>query len=456
MTGRVELPEAFEPLITVSARYKGYYSGRGCAKTHSFAQAAILLAAKKGWLFLCCREHQNSIRDSVKRVLDAKIVASGLSQFFHSTQNEIGAKSGGGFIFEGLRANVQGIRSKEGVHAAWVEEAATVSQSSLNILIPTIRKPRSELWFSWNPRHATDPVDKMLRTPPTAELAEFDKELATSSGYDQWQIVQRVHATDNPFFPDPLRAEMERDKRRDPDRYAHIWLGEYARDSEARVFRNWTIGVVDIPVGERPFYGADWGFSIDPTVLVRCYIDPTKRLLYIEAEVAGVGVDIDKTPALFDSIADGPDDPLSPRIWPITADSSRPETISYMMQHGFPRIEYARKGPGSVEEGIEFLKAYDIVVHPNCKRVIDELSLYSYETDKLTEEVMPKLADKDNHTIDALRYAIEPVRRNMIITGFPEVVTRPRTYFGDPGAQGMNDPTLSPGRSQGTEKGVVW
>jgi phage terminase large subunit len=132
------------------------------------------------------------------------------------------------------------------------------------------------------------------------------------------------------------------------------------------------------------------------------------------SEVSGVGVEIDKTPAFFDQISGDWQDPLHPRKWPITADSARPETISYMMRNGYPQIERARKGPGSVEEGIEFLKSYDIVVNPNCTRVIDELTNYSYEIDPHTEEVLPKLADEDNHTIDALRYAIEPIRRSEI------------------------------------------
>jgi phage terminase large subunit len=120
-----------------------------------------------------------------------------------------------------------------------------------------------------------------------------------------------------------------------------------------------------------------------------------------------VGCEIVNTPDLFMTIPES-------EKWPIVADSARPETISHMRKNGFPKIMGAVKGPKSVEEGIEFLKNYDIVVHPRCKHTIDELSLYSYRTDPLTGRVLPLLQDKKNHVIDALRYACEGVRRTNI------------------------------------------
>lgn len=122
-----------------------------------------------------------------------------------------------------------------------------------------------------------------------------------------------------------------------------------------------------------------------------------------------MGCEIDRTPALFDSLV--PDEPQSARKWPIRADSARPETISYMRRHGYDKIAAALKGPNSVMDGIEFLKSYDIVVHPRCRHTIDELTLYSFKIDEKTNEVLPVLEDKKNHVIDALRYAVEGVRR---------------------------------------------
>jgi phage terminase large subunit len=130
------------------------------------------------------------------------------------------------------------------------------------------------------------------------------------------------------------------------------------------------------------------------------------QTLYVDREVYRVGCKIEDTPALFDML-----DNKQARQWPITADSARPETIAHMRDHGYPRMVPAKKGADSVKEGVEFLKNYDIVVHPDCRNTVDELAKYSYLIDKKTEQVLPKLSDKKNHVIDALRYAVESLRR---------------------------------------------
>lgn len=380
----VKLPAWAKALFT-SSRYKAIYGGRGSGKSHSFATALVIQAAQQPLRILCAREIQKSIKDSVKRLIDDKIVESGLTAHFESTETEIRGINGSLFLFAGLRTNPDSIKSMEGLDRVWVEEASRASQRSLDLLIPTVRKSGSELWFGWNPEQASDPVDAMFRNgqpPPDS-------------------IVLPVNYWDNPWFPDVLRAELEYDRSRDPDKYAHIWLGQYSLRSEARVFRNWRVEEFDTPADAVFRFGADWGFSVDPTVLVRCFVDG--RNLYVDEEAWKVGCEIDHTPALFDTIEGS-------RKWKIVADSARPETVSYMQRKGF-RIIPAIKGPGSLEDGVEFLKSYDIVVHPRCHHVADELTFYSYKQDALTDEILPVLVDKKNHTIDALRYALEGLRR---------------------------------------------
>ncbi|MGK9168015.1 phage terminase large subunit [Inquilinus limosus] len=280
----------------------------------------------------------------------------------------------------------ESIKSLEGYDIAWVEEAQSLSARSLELLRPTIRKKGSELWFSWNPVRPEDPIDQLFRggpTPPDTVLIEAN-----------W--------TENPHFPDVLKAEMEWDRARDPDKYQHVWLGGYRRVSEARVFRNWRIEAFETPADARFLFGADWGFARDPTVLLRCFVQG--RTLFVDHEAYRVGCEIDRTPALFDTVPGS-------RRGPIIADSARPETISYMQRHGFGCIRPAAKGAGSVEDGIEFLKSHDILVHPRCRHLIDELALFSYRTDPKTGEILSQLEDRENHAIDALRYALEGQRR---------------------------------------------
>lgn len=377
--------------LTGKVRFKGAYGGRGSGKSHFFAESLVEKALlQPGMHAVCIREVQKSLAQSSKRTIELKIQALGLGKLFDVQDKAIRTPGGGLIIFQGMQNHTQeSIKSLEGYDVAWVDEAQSLSQSSIDMLYPTIRKPGSEMWFSWNPSQPKDPVDVFFRGENVKD-PDF--------------VSVRANFSQNPWFRETaLLRDMQRDKR-DPDRYAHIWLGEYQRHSEARVFRNWKIEEFQTPVDARFYYGADWGFSVDPTVLVRCFIQG--RTLYVDQEAWQVGCEIDRTPALFDRIDDG-----HARRWPIMADSANPQSISYMARHGFPKIAASVKGPGSVEEGVEFLKSYDIEVHPRCKHVIDELTLYAYEVDKQTGDVLPKLADRKNHTIDSLRYAVEGVRR---------------------------------------------
>jgi phage terminase large subunit len=435
----VRIPEAFAFLWATTAddgrpvRYRAAHGGRGSAKSHSLCTAAVLKGAERPLRIGVYREIQRSIRDSAKRLLDDKIAETGLQDFYESTDTEIRGRNGTLFLFNGLRTNPDAIKSTEGLDLAIVMEANKVAQRSWDLLIPTVRKPGSEIWAEWNPDQPTDPIDQMMRgeqgPPPGA-------------------IVRQVNYSDNPFFPDVLRQEMEYDLRRDPERHHHVWLGGYQRNSEARVFRNWTVEAFETPADAVLRFGADWGFAIDPTVLLRAFVgrlvdgkaiaDPTGRCLFIDYEAYKVGCEIDETPSLFAGThpegkwANTHGHPGVPgsRSWLITADSARPETVSYMKRQGF-RIVPAIKGPGSVEDGVTFLQSYDIVVHPRCKHVIDELTLYSWKVDPLTGQILPILADKDNHTIDAARYLTEALRRAKKPPGKPDERAKPKDYRGN-------------------------
>lgn len=388
MNLNIDTPPWAAPLL-VPSRYKGVFGGRGSGKSHERAEALVEAHLMKPDLSsVCLREVQKSIKMSVKRLLEQKIQKFNLQNYFDVQDQIIKRKNGSGVIlFQGMQNHTaDSIKSLEGFDISWFEEAQAASNRSITLLRPTIRKPGSELWFSWNPEFPTDPVDQLLRgdQPPPDSIAI------------------EVNYYDNPWFPDVLKDEMEYDKSRDREKYEHVWCGKYNTKSNRIVFRNWKIEEFETPPDATLRFGADWGFSVDPTVLVRCFIEG--RNLYIDYEAYMVGCEIVDTPDLFMTVPES-------ELWPIVADSSRPETISHLRKNGFPKIMKAIKGSRSLEEGIEFLQSYNIIVHPRCKNVIKELKSYSYRKDPLTDEVLSVLEDKDNHTIDALRYACEGVRR---------------------------------------------
>lgn len=368
-------------------RYKVYYGGRGSGKSYAIAEALIVMCDMCKLRILCCREIQKSIKDSSYQLLKDTAFRLGISNRFVFLETEIRhKKTGSKIIFTGLLRNEQTIKSKEGIDIAWIEEAQTVSESSWETLIPTIRKKGSEIWLSFNPLNVDDPTTKrFIENPPPGAF------------------VRKVNYDENPYFPAELKAEMEWDRKNDYEKYLHIWEGYPRTISDAQIFRG-KYSVEPFEDGlcekaDRLFFGADFGFAKDPSTLVRCFILDKK--LYIDYEAYGVGVEIDELPQLYMSVP-GADK------WPIKADSARPETISYLKTRCGFNISAAEKWQGSIEDGIAYIKSFDkVIIHPRCKHTADEFRLYSYKTDKLTNEVLPIVLDKNNHFCDSVRYALD-------------------------------------------------
>ena len=220
-TLKVEVPRKLKPLLAPK-RYKGAYGGRGGAKSHFFAEQIVLRCYLAATRVVCIREIQKSIKDSVKQLLTDKIAKLGLQDEFEVLETEIRGRNGSLIIFVGMQSfNADNIKSLEGYDLAWVEEAQTLSQHSLDLLRPTLRKPGSELWFSWNPRYKTDPVDVFFRRSPPANA------ISVQIG---WQ--------DNPWFKDTeLHSDMLADYARDPDKAEHIWGGAYGAGQGAILAR---------------------------------------------------------------------------------------------------------------------------------------------------------------------------------------------------------------------------
>lgn len=391
---RVDIPDAFKFLFTPK-RYKVAYGGRGSGKSWAFALVLILLASSTTIRILCAREIQRSIDDSVYRLLIDTMERVGIDHQFEIGKAVIRHKvTGSEFLFTGLHRNRSKVKGYEGIDICWVEEAEAVSRESWDYLIPTIRKDGSEIWVSFNPDQETDPTYDMF----------------VDSGREDAHIT-KVTYRDNPFFPAALKQEMEWDRQHDDDKYRWVWEGFTRAISDALVFHGKFIeqsfdDTEFEPFDGGPYYGCDWGFSVDPSTLIRCFIK--NQTLYISHEAYAVGADLDALPRLFDTVPGS-------RDYTITGDSARPETIHEMNGRGF-YIKGSRKGAGSVEDGISHIRSYkQIVIHPRCRHTLEEFKLYSYKTDKLTGYPTPTLEDKHNHCIDALRYAIEDVSRSVSV-----------------------------------------
>jgi phage terminase large subunit len=377
-------------LFSAPSRYKVAHGGRGSSKSWGFARELLLRSITKSIRILCARELQVSIKDSVHKLLSDQIDLLGWGPWFNITQHEISNDWGSEILFEGIRNNVTKIKSMEGIDIAWVEEAEKVSKESWKVLIPTIRTPGSEIWVSYNPDLPDDPTHQrfVMQTPPDARVIEIN-----------WP--------DNPWFPEELRKEKDYLYSVDPEAAENVWGGKTRKNSAAQVLKGkYIVETFEPQLGwDGPYIGVDWGFSQDPSAMIEMYI--CGRRLFIRREVWGVGIDIDRLPARFDEIPNA-------RKYTSRADCARPETISYMQQHGYPNMIACEKWKGSVEDGVAHLRQYEqIVIHPSCRYTADEARLWSYKIDKLSGDVLPDLVDAHNHCWDAIRYGLGP----MILSG---------------------------------------
>jgi len=399
METKLEIPEKAFFLITDKSRYKVIYGGRGSAKSWSAARALIILCLQKNLRILCTRELQTSIKDSVHKLLKDQISALNLEKYFYITKDTIKSVNGSEFLFKGVRNNVSEIKSLEGIDICWIEEAAKMSVESWETLTPTIRKPSSEIWIIFNPVNVDDIIYKkfVIETPDNAK-------------------VEKMNFEDNPWFADPLKSEMQYDKKFNYELYDHKWLGNPKLANDAQIFKNkyevteFTTPDIKELYQSRFFYGADWGFAEDPTVLIRCFIQD--RVLYIDHEAYGVGIEILELPQLFELVPGS-------KEGVIYGDSARPDIISFLRSKDY-NINPAAKGDGSVKAGIDYIKDFEkVVIHPRCKKTIDEFKLYSFKIDRNSGEILPMVVDKYNHCIDSLRYSLsEYIKRKNDIKVF--------------------------------------
>ena len=393
-TETVQLPEkivhTFGPPLG-SYQYRVARGGRGSGKSVGAATMALIRGLERKIRVLCVRQFQNSIQESFYRELvDAMDKNPWLQSQYVVTKETITGRNGTQFIFRGLDRNPQSIKSLAKIDLTIVEEAEDIpEQSWINLEATIFRQLNAELWVIYNPRKEGSPVD-----------FRFIKNKAPGA------IVSDINWRDNPFFPEGLKKLRRRDLEVfDYSMYSHIWEGAYLKNSKAQIFHD-KFEVKTFDPGkdwDGPYQGGDFGWT-DPTAAIRCWIH--NECLYIEYEAGGSSIDLDKIPEECSKKI--PDWNNYTSRW----DSANPASISLIVRYGMPKAVGVKKRPGSIEDGIAFIRSFrKVYIHPRCRQTLNEFNTYSWKTDRLSGDILDTPIDANNHYIDSLRYALEPMMR---------------------------------------------
>jgi len=391
------VPAVFVPLLA-DARYKGAHGGRGSGKSHFFAEQSVLKMYEKPKRIVCLREVQSSIRESVRQLVIDKIEDMNLQSHFEILDQEIRGVNSALMIFKGLQSyNAGNIKSLEGYDIAWCEEAQNISHASWRLLRPTIRKPESEIWASWNPRFKTDAVDLFFRQPIKPPNT----------------VVVKANWQDNPFFPDVLYEEMLHDYATDPAMAEHTWAGGYEilttgsyygkhiseaeaagritfvpHDRSAKTFAAWDLAFGDmLSIWIFQMVGLEWHF-------IKYYEDKNKDLGHYCDWISSLPYKVDLHILPHDAAA-------------------------HELQTGLTRVEFLEKRDNkcflltkeSKDDGISAVRGilprcfFDV---DGCERGLECLRMYRAEwVVKMQVQKTEPLHDWASHGADAFRYAAE-------------------------------------------------
>lgn len=381
-----------------------FRGGRGGGKTQAIAKRTALKIyqlAEMGveGVYLSSREHLNSLDESSMAEIKQAIKSEPfLLDYFELGEKYIRTKNRRiSYAFAGLRTNLDSIKSKSRIVGNWTDEAENVSELAWRKLIPTIRAegPEGGGWHAEN---------LITYNPESEDSATHQRFVANP---DDETIVVDISYRDNAWFPKILDIARQNDLKFRPETYEHVWEGAFLTITDAQVFRGKSV-VQEFEPGadwNGPYYGMDFGFAQDPTTAGEHWVH--KNVLYIRRDCGKVGLELDHTAQFFKDRLPGIENHT------VRADSARPESISYLRRHGLRRIESVKKWPGSVEDGVEFIKSFDkVVIHPDAPGTAREFRLYSYKVDRNTGDILPVIVDANNHYIDEMRYALAPMMKN--------------------------------------------
>lgn len=382
----IEIPNEFRRLFDNDWREAAVHGGRFSLKSHTVARFLLIRARERKTRIACFREFQNSISESSYQLLADLVKQYELNDFVLTNNSIINKINGSDFLFKGLWNNEQSIKSVEGIDIAWIEEAQTVSEKSLEVLTPTVRKEGSQLIYTYNRLLEEDPVHKrlVLEGRPNTLIINVNYDIALKYG----------------LMPDVVRLEMEDDKARRPALYRHKWLGEpYLQ--ERKIYKDWAI-IDEIPHEARlERYGMDFGYSVDPTAIIAIY-RYNNGFIFDEVTYQR-GLSNRAIADIFTNL---------PRAL-VIADSAEPKSIDEIMSYGVS-ILGASKGQGSVYHGIQYVQDQRISVTKRSINLVKAYRNYMFRVDK--DGKILNDPDDSNHewsnSMDACRYGLNDLQPN--------------------------------------------
>ncbi len=373
----IEIPNEFRRLFDTDWREAAVYGGRYSLKSHTVARALLIRARQSKKRIGCFREFQNSISESSHQLLSDLIKQYGLNDFIITDKSIVNKINGSDFIFKGLWNNEQSIKSIEGIDIAWVEEAQTISKESLEVLTPTVRKPGSQIIYTYNRFAEDDPIHTRLvmEGRPNTLVINVNYDVAIKYG----------------LMPKVILDEIEDDKINRPALYRYKWLGEPST-LEKKIYKNWN-AIDQIPHEARlEGYGLDFGYTNDPTAIVAVYYYNGGYILDEIAYQKGLS---------NKQIADV----LKNRdIGLVIADSAEPKSIDEISSYGIT-IVGADKGKDSVVHGIGIVQAQRISATKRSSNLWKEYRNYLWMIDR-DGKIINKPEDIFNHLMDAVRYRL--------------------------------------------------
>lgn len=402
MPKTIQIPVEYKRLFDSDWREAAIYGGRYSLKSHTVARFLLIRARQQKTRVACFREFQNSIAESSHQLLADLIKQYELTDFEVTNNSIINKVTGSDFLFKGLWHNEQSIKSIEGIDIAWVEEAQTVSKASIEVLTPTIRKPESQIVYTYNRLLEDDPVHTRL------VIEGRPNTLVIHANYD---VAEKYG-----WLPDNIKLEIEDDKARRPSLYKHKWLGE-PTNQDRIIYRDWGL-VDDIPIHARRERGwLDYGYSNDPTAMGEIWF--CDGALYLDEVAYTKGL---SNKQISDIILNRPQ-----RI-PWVADSAEPKSNDELRVHGITVID-AKKGKDSVNNGIQSVQSQRIFVTRRSVNIIKERASYMWEEDnagRITNIPSPLF----NHHMDGIRYGISSlaplIQRQEMLDNMPRYTQAPR------------------------------